>query len=272
MTGNSWTERAISVGFPVPVVCFSTGAPDVVLTREKGKNDKVRKLLEDRGIHCLEVPMVETEQGPDFDQLPHVLQTETFDWVCITSPEAASVFIQGWKEAGKPNVTIAVVGNGTGRVLEATREPTLQPQFTPSVANAEHFGPELPKIPQGNDTILYPSSAKASTLLQQGLEQRNFRVLRLNTYNTVTVKTLHAETLEQVRQARVVAIASPSALKAWVEHVGHHVTSQMTIAAIGSTSAKAAEKLGLGRVLYPDNPGVETFVETIIDALQYEYK
>lgn len=242
----------------------------MVLTREKGKNDKVKMLLEDRGVHCLEVPMVETEQGPDFERLSHVLQTEEFDWVCITSPEAASVFIQGWELAGKPDVNIAVVGKGTGKIFEATGEPKLQPQFTPTVANAEHFGPELPKLPKGSNTVLYPSSAKASTLLQDGLERRDFRVLRLNTYNTVTVKSVEAQTLEQARQAKVVAIASPSALKAWVQHVGQPVTSQMTIAAIGSTSARAAEKLGLDRILYPEEPGVDTFVETIIDALQYD--
>lgn len=242
----------------------------MVLTREKGKNDKVKMLLEDRGVHCLEVPMVETEQGPDFDRLSHVLQMEEFDWVCITSPEAASVFIQGWELAGKPDVNIAVVGKGTGKIFEATGETKLQPQFTPTVANAEHFAPELPKLPKGSNTVLYPSSAKASTLLQDGLEQRDFRVLRLNTYNTVTVKSVEAQTLEQARQAKVVAIASPSALKAWVQHVGQPVTSQMTIAAIGSTSARAAEKLGLDRILYPEEPGVDTFVETIIDALQYD--
>lgn len=251
-------------------VCSSTIAPDVVLTRERGKNDEVKRLLEDKGVHCLEIPMVETEQGPDFDQLPHLLRSELFDWVCITSPEAASVFVQGWKDAGKPHVNVAVVGKGTGKILKATNEPMIQPKFTPSVANAEHFGPELPKIPGGNNRVLYPSSAKASTLLQEGLEQRDFRVLRLNTYNTVTVKHVKAETLDQARRAKVVAIASPSALKAWVQHIGQPVTSQMTIAAIGSTSARAAENLGLDRILYPGKPGIDTFVETIIDALQYD--
>lgn len=77
--------------------------------------------------------MVETEKGPDAELLPLALQNERFDWVCITSPEAATVFIEGWKEAGKPDVRIAVVGKGTGKVLEETCEEALQPQFVPSV-------------------------------------------------------------------------------------------------------------------------------------------
>jgi uroporphyrinogen-III synthase len=33
-----------------------------------------------------------------------MLQEQQFDWVTITSPEAASVFLEGWKKAGSPKV------------------------------------------------------------------------------------------------------------------------------------------------------------------------
>lgn len=238
----------------------------VVLTREKGKNCKVKEMLDKLGVQSVEVPMVETMPGPDVARLPEVLRTTAFDWIAITSPEAASVFIEGWVTAGKPDVRISVVGKGTGKILEATREPALRPQFTPSLANAEHMGPELPLIEGGTNAVLYPSSAKASTVLQEGLERRGFEVVRLNTYNTVTVKEIEAETLEVAKRARVVAIASPSALKAWVEHVGRARAEEMIIACIGSTSARAAEKLGLRNVLFPEQPGLEMFVQTIYEA------
>lgn len=77
--------------------------------------------------------MVETTMGKDQDQLPLVLQNDAFDWVCLTSPEAAAVFINGWTEAGKPNVNIAVVGKGTGKILSETGDAKLEPAFTPSV-------------------------------------------------------------------------------------------------------------------------------------------
>ena len=239
----------------------------VILTREKGKNDKVRDMLDKLGIQSLEVPMVETTPGPDVAQLPVVLKSTAFDWVAITSPEAANVFVEGWRAAGKPEVRIGVVGKGTGKVLEAMNDPELLPQFTPSIANAEHMGPELPFIEGGSNAVLYPSSAKASTVLQEGLERRGFRVTRLNTYNTVTVQSIDAETLDAAKRARVVAIASPSALRAWVEHVGQAHAEQMTIACIGSTSARAAEKLGLKNVVFAEEPGLEMFVQTIREAV-----
>lgn len=53
-------------------VMAATAAAQVVLTREQGKNDALRKVLEGRGISCLELPMVETAAGPDQARLPQV--------------------------------------------------------------------------------------------------------------------------------------------------------------------------------------------------------
>ncbi len=40
-------------------------------------------------------------------RLPSVLSGQAYDWVAITSPEAASVFLEAWHEAGKPEVSQA---------------------------------------------------------------------------------------------------------------------------------------------------------------------
>lgn len=40
------------------------------------------------------------------DQLPGMLQAGGFDWVAITSPEAATVFLEGWRAAGSPEVCV----------------------------------------------------------------------------------------------------------------------------------------------------------------------
>jgi hypothetical protein len=36
--------------------------------------------------------------------LPKALKSSAYDWVAISSPEAATVFLEAWNEAGKPNV------------------------------------------------------------------------------------------------------------------------------------------------------------------------
>ncbi|KAK9804422.1 hypothetical protein WJX72_011920 [[Myrmecia] bisecta] len=243
--------------------------PQVVLTREKGKNGKLRAALEQQGISCLELPLIETAVGPDRHLLPALLRDEQYDYITLTSPEAVSVFLEGWREAGQPQVCIAVVGEGTRQPLAAAgHSDLLRIEFVPSVANAVHLSAEIPKIEGGNMRVLYPSSAKAGSDLQSGLEARGFQVHRINTYNTLPVEHLDEATLQQARQAGVVAVASPSAVKAWLKHAGDKFAKDMAIACIGSTSARAAEKLGFSRVFYPEQPGMEGFVTSIVEALQ----
>ena len=80
-------------------------APQVVVTRERGKNGKLMKALQQRGVTVMELPLVETAPGPDQERLPGDLEGSSFDWVVLTSPEAARVFVDGWQLAGRPGVS-----------------------------------------------------------------------------------------------------------------------------------------------------------------------
>lgn len=98
------------------------------------------------------------------------MTAEHYDYVLLTSPEAAMVFIDGWRDAGKPAVRIATVGAGTSRVLLAGQDAAaLAPVFEPTKANAVHLSAELPEVPGGNKRVLYPASVKAGTDLQVGV-------------------------------------------------------------------------------------------------------
>ena len=70
--------------------------------------------------------------------------------------------------------------------------------------------------------------------LQAGLSARGFAVERLNTYNTVPVQSLPAADLATATAAQVVAFASPSAVKAWLECAGSQAAADMAIACIGA--------------------------------------
>ena len=79
------------------------------------------------------------------------------------------MFIDGWRDAGKPLVRIATVGIGTSRVLLADADAAaLTPVFEPTKANAVHFSAELPEVQGGSKRVLYPASVKAGTDLQVG--------------------------------------------------------------------------------------------------------
>ncbi len=44
------------------------------------------------------------------DKLPGLLQEGGFDWLAVTSPEAAAVFLEGWNKAGRPEVRAHACG------------------------------------------------------------------------------------------------------------------------------------------------------------------
>eukprot|EP00250_Pteridium_aquilinum_P018389 c24064_g1_i1 orf=226-1101(+) len=251
------------------VVRAASSSASVVVTREKGKNQKLIDLLHTRGISSLELPLIEHRKGPDLERLPSVIQESTFDWIVITSPEAASVFLEGWKLAGSPKAKLAVVGAGTGQVFENIegKNTKLSIEFVPSKANAKNLAEELPKLLEDRGRVLYPASAKASHELEMGLSARGFEVVRLNTYSTESVKSIEPSLLALAVSAPVVAVASPTAVRAWVELID--LSTWMGAAAcIGHTSAVAAQKAGLKRVFYPESPGIDGWLQSILEALQ----
>ena len=77
------------------------------------------------------------------------------------------------------------------------------------------------------------------------MQHRDFAVRRLNTYNTVPVKSLAAADVAAAREACVAAFASPSAIKSWLTLVGGQDTADVAIACIGDLQLNFAMELSL---------------------------
>ncbi|XP_071731449.1 uroporphyrinogen-III synthase, chloroplastic-like isoform X2 [Rutidosis leptorrhynchoides] len=248
----------------------SISSHPVVVTRERGKNNKLITALAKHGINSLELPLIQHTQLSDYDKLVSLLSSTSFDWIIITSPEAAVVFLQAWNAAGTPSVKVAVVGNGTSIKFDeaASSKQIIEVAFTPSKATGKALASELPK--QGNErcTVLYPASAKAGHDIEEGLSKRGFYVTRLNTYTTEPVQHVDQMVLQQALCASVVAVASPSAIRAWVNLLPQPEEWGGSVACIGETTASAATKLGLKSVYHPSSPGLQGWVESILDALR----
>ncbi|XP_073021176.1 uroporphyrinogen-III synthase, chloroplastic-like [Primulina eburnea] len=248
----------------------STAYPKVVVTRERGKNGKLIHALENNGINCLELPLIQHTQLPDSENLPSVLSNNLFDWIVITSPEVGEVFLDAWKAAGAPKVRIGVVGAGTASVFEKILPPAAQSLdvvFVPSKATGKVLASELPNNDNTRCTVLYPASAKAGNEIEEGLAKRGFEVTRLNTYTTEPVKYVDPMALEQALFIPVVAVASPSAVRAWLSVLPESPLWDNAVACIGETTAVAANKLGFRNVYFPANPGLEGWVSCILEAL-----
>jgi len=174
------------------------------------------------------------------------------------------------RAAGSPKVQVAVVGAGTARVFDEvlqSEDRSLDVAFSPSKAMGKVLASELPKSSRNTCKVLYPASAKAGHEIQDGLSERGFDVTRLNTYTTVPVD-VEPLTLNLAISAPVVAVASPSALRAWLNLIPKVDNWNNSIACIGETTGSAAKKLGLKSIYCPTTPGLEGWVESILQALR----
>lgn len=262
----------------------------VVLTREAGKNEQMRKILasidEDKDnefvVETLEMPLVESKRNEEeAKKLVDLLKSKTFRWIIVTSPEAANVFAKAWADAGKPEgLNIGTVGGGTTRALPTKEEMKWARLFTPSKALGEVLAEELPldiidgdnessnsESTDSNREVLYPCSKKAAKTIENGLSSRGFIVTRLNTYSTEQVTNIPKEVLERAVDASVVTFGSPSAVKAWknltLELLEERGGKHPTYACIGQTSANACEDCELPDVWHPEDPGMEGWAEVV---------
>uniref|UniRef100_A0A6V1PSP3 Uroporphyrinogen-III synthase n=1 Tax=Heterosigma akashiwo TaxID=2829 RepID=A0A6V1PSP3_HETAK len=227
----------------------------VALTREAGKNGKLKKLLIDEGFEVVELPCIRHARGEDLDKLaPALSSDEPYDYVIITSPEAADVFLKEWKKAGKPQVSVASVGAATSETL---MEGGITPAFEPSKATAAVLSEELPL--NGLSRVLYPASEKAKETLESGLAARGFSVTRLNTYTTLPTKWNEMDYVAAA-SADVVALASPTAADAWAGLVGR---PRKPAACIGLTTAEECKKRGFGLIYCPEKPGMDGLVGAV---------
>jgi uroporphyrinogen-III synthase len=260
----------------------------IALTRERGKNEKLRKALlsneriarisQESGltIQIYELPCIEHADGPDIDKLAPLLASSlnTFDYVAITSPEAASVFANAWIKAERPRLgTVAAVGKAT---QEALVEFDIEVGFVPSKATASTLVDELPLSNEANNegratTVLYPASTKAQDTLQSGLEERGFSVLRLNTYDTITASwTPDQISIAQSTNNLVVCFASPSAVKSWLINTASFDNPRPMASCIGETSATACRnnEWEENNIFFPDKPGIDGWATAVADALE----
>ena len=237
----------------------------MALTREEGKNDKLRIELEEKmkdKIVVKELPCIAHADGDDFDALEPTLVGTEWDYVAVTSPEAARVLAKAWNEH-KNDISVVAVGKATQATLEKLG---INVDFCPSKATAATLVKELPAKGE-TTTLLYPASAKAASTLEDGLTERGFDVTRLNTYDTVTA-TWNDDQKDTASSVNVACFGSPSSVEGWLLNTDDN--KKVLAACIGETSAKACRKHKWPeeRIFYPEKPGIAGWADSVKEALE----
>ena len=223
----------------------------VALTRPPEKDVPLAEKLREAGFEPVSVPVVAYEKLEDGYEALQIALTEPWDWVVLTSPEAARYFLGAWFLVGAPEVRVAAVGESTRDLLESQG---LEVAFLPSRAEGRALAAELP----GSGRVLWPTSKRAGDELKEGLEARGFSVRRIDVYTLVPRTPSEAER-QAAEGAKIVLFGSPSAVLAWTK-AG---LPKLPAACIGATTARRAEAAGFSPVAYPPRPGLSGWVEAV---------
>lgn len=229
----------------------------VVITRAKSQNESFRRLLEARGAHVVEVPLIAIAEPDDEGrERDEVLQRfDEFDWIVVTSPNGADCvapFLVASHAAGDAVrfPSLAAVGEATARSLGVTVAMTANPARADVLAE---------QFPQGTGSVLVVQGNLADDELGNALSAKGWTVTRVVAYRTVQLRPTR-EMMLPAMAADVLMLASGSAATAWFDAFG--TTTPPFVVAMGPSTAKVALALGLEVTDVAPDQTLESMIQT----------
>jgi uroporphyrinogen-III synthase len=183
----------------------------ILLTRPEGRNEQLAEALRAQGHDVVREPLIEVEPTGD-----EPIEVDGYDWLIVTSVTGANELRR--RARGRAR-RVAAIGRATADALGSA-------DLVPRVSTQEGLLAELPR-PAGR--VLFAGAEGARRLLVEELAA-DFVPL----YRTRGLKP------EQVPEADVVVLASPSAARAFAALGG-----EIAAVSIGPETTKAAERHGI---------------------------
>lgn len=205
----------------------------VVVTRAAEQADALADVLRERGALPVVVPLVEIVVEPSGRALLAELTPSRFDWLVVSSPNAAEAYAA--VHNGAP-ARVAAIGRATADVLQ---HRGLVVDLVPARQRATAL---VDEFPSGPGRVLLVQGAQAETALAEGLAARGWTVTVAQPYTTVAVRPAE-ELARRALAADAVLFASGSAARAWVEVFGP--VAPAIVVAIGPQTAAAVTCAGL---------------------------
>ncbi len=210
----------------------------VVVTRAAEQAGPFVTSLRDLGAAVVEVPVIRIVPPDDGGAalLSRVGDLASYDWVVLTSPNAAERFLRAVDESviGSPDVKIACVGPGTATVVrEAGRHVALVADRAVGEGLVESF-------PFGSGRVLVPRAAVARSVVPDGLRARGWTVNEVVAYRTEPVP-LDPAVRVAVRDADAIAFTSSSTVRAFVTSLGPDALPPIVVSIGPETTATLIE-------------------------------
>ncbi len=234
----------------------------VVITRSIAQNESLRRLLEARGAHVVEVPLIAIaepeDEGRERDEVLH--HFHDFDWIVVTSPNGAervAPFLSAAHAAGDELhlPSIAAVGEATARSLTVTTHLIADPARADVLADL---------FPIGSGRVLVVQGNLADETLADAIATKGWAVTRVVAYQTVSLRPTD-EMREPALSADVLLLASGSAATAWFDAFG--TATPQCVVAMGPSTAKVADAVGIDVTAIATEQSLESLLQAAEHAL-----
>lgn len=223
----------------------SGGAPDrpldgvsVVLTRAAHQQAQAAEAFTSLGATVIGLPVIAI--GPPADggaALAAALgRLDTYDWVVVTSANAASLVAGALLRPLPVTVRVAAVG---GRTAERLAAHGVAVDLVPEQFVAEAL---VERFPPGDGRVLYPAAAGARDVIPEGLRAKGWHVDVVEAYRTVPVAP-PARDVARALDADAVLFTSPSTVSAYLEATGGRARPRLAVC-IGPVTGSAATDAG----------------------------
>lgn len=238
----------------------------ILLTRARGENATLRRVLEEAGAEAVEIPTIRIQPPESWKTLDEALASgKTYDWVVFTSAHAVDAFLS--RQPGRPLPAIAVVGPQTARRAQARG---LEVTLVPSDFRVEGLLRSLPPD-LGERRFLLPRGDLADETLPDALRARGAEVDTVVVYRTTVPEAGREALREELRARRIdcVTFTSGSTVRNLVSMLGgadaRRYLLDTKIAVIGPVTRRAVEQIGCGVAIEAPEATLASLGRAVVD-------
>ncbi len=255
----------------------------VLVPRTRHQASELSDRLRALGAEPVEAPTIAIEPTRDPEGLRLALAKVAdgaYDWVAFTSANGVDAVWEQLQVLGLDarlfaRTRLAVVGPGTGEALAARglRADLVPQRYTTRgladalVAAGDRVHAGSPPPPRGR-RVLLPRADIATPTLTRALAEAGWDTVEVEAYRTVRARALPGPVAERLAagDVDVLAFASSSTVRNFVDLLSGPVDPRMRVASIGPVTSETCRELGLRIDAEADPHDLDGLVEAVVSA------
>jgi len=240
--------------------------PTVLITRPKGEESELKRLLEERGFRVLCFPTIEIVPPRDFSAIDRaIMEMESYEWIVFTSANGVEAFLRRWKlirgKDNLPPLKVGAIGPGTARAL---KERGIGVDLIPRSYRSEDLARELLRKDVRGKRILLPRAEGARRTIVEMLKGAGAEVTEVPAYGIR--KPEKAPDLQRLLKGiDMVTFTSGLTVHNFMEMIGHRWPKGVEAAVIGPVTAEVLKGYGIRPKVMPETYTLEALAWAIID-------